>query len=116
MAIDYRRMKKTATRLVTGAGRDWTITRKGEVRMVRGVEVTDPDEVLMATGVRTEYALREIDGVRVLTGDLRIVFTADVELRLGDLVAVDGQQYRIVAPNPVKPADELICYRAQLRV
>lgn len=115
MAIDYRRMRKTATRLVGGAGRDFPVTRKGEVKMVRGVEVSGDDESFVATGVRVEYAVQEVDGQRVLAGDIRIVFTADEALLVGDMVSVDGVAYRIVAPNPIQPADEVICYRAQLR-
>lgn len=115
MAIDYRRMRNTATRLVGGAGRDYPVTRKGEVKMIRGVEVAGDDSSFVATGVRVEYNAHEIDGQRVLAGDIRIVFTADAPLQVGDMVQVDGVAYRVVAPNPVQPADEVICYRAQLR-
>ncbi|KFA58957.1 hypothetical protein GAPWKB11_0846 [Gilliamella apicola] len=44
-----------------------------------------------------------------------MVFSADVELKINDIVTIDGEKYLIKQPNPVKPADVLICYKAQLR-
>ncbi|WP_140920997.1 hypothetical protein [Limnobaculum xujianqingii] len=115
MAIDYRRMRATATRLLTENGAEYVVTRKGGVSVIGGVEHHKDDQAFNAIGVRTDYKPSEIDGSVIINGDVRIVFTAETELQIGDLVLVDGKQYRIVEPNPVKPASLLICYRTQLR-
>lgn len=115
MPINYERMRATATRLVGGNGTEFAVTRKGSVKMIGGKEVKEPDLAFTATGVRTDYRPGEIDGTVILNGDVRIVFTADSELRVGDMVSIDGKQHRIINPNPVKPATLLLCYRAQLR-
>jgi len=115
MAINYTRMRDTSLRLLTANGITYDVTRKGGIRMVGGKEIHDPDLNFTATGVRTEYKPEEIDGKLILSGDVRVVFTADAELAIGDLVDVDGKRHRIVKPNPVKPAALVLCYRAQLR-
>jgi len=115
MPISYPRMRATAKRLLTGNGKSWSVTRPGSVEVIGGVEhITEP-KTFTAIGVRTDYKPGEIDGTVIQNGDVRIVFTADAELRIGDKVDVDGISYRIEKPNPVKPADLLLCYRAQLR-
>ncbi|EPR9077668.1 MULTISPECIES: hypothetical protein [Cronobacter] len=79
------------------------------------MEHVRPEIRFDAVGVRSDYKPAEVDGTIIIGGDVRIVFTADQELLVGDLVDIDGTQYRIVNPNPVKPADLVLCYRAQLR-
>ncbi|WP_426817672.1 hypothetical protein ACP3TC_04990 [Winslowiella sp. 2C04] len=115
MAINYLRMRATTKRLLTDNGMAYDVIRKGGISMVGGKEVHDPDLAFTATGVRTEYKPEEIDGKLILSGDVRVVFTADAELAIGDLVDVDGKRHRIVKPNPVKPGALVLCYRAQLR-
>lgn len=115
MAISYARMRATAKRLLTENGMKYDVTRKGSITVVAGKEVHQPDEDFIAVGVRSDYEPDEIDGKTILAGDVRIVFTADAELMIGDLTEVDGKQYRIVKPNPVKPGPIVLCYKAQLR-
>lgn len=116
MAINYTRMKATSTRLLIENGAQYSVKRKGRVTVSGGIEHHEPDEAFTAVGVRTDYKPGEIDGTVILNGDVRIVFTADVGLRTGDMVDVDGKWYRIERPNPIKPGKLLLCYRAQLRV
>ncbi|MEL4885713.1 hypothetical protein N6P31_01285 [Pectobacterium betavasculorum] len=115
MAINYSRMRATATRLLTENGMTYDVKRKGVIRVVAGKEIHEPDLNFTATGVRTDYDPKEIDGTNILSGDVRIAFTAEAELVTGDLVEVDGKQHRIVKPHPVKPAKLVLCYQAQLR-
>jgi len=115
MAKFYPRMKSLADRLLPKYGIEYSVTRKGTTTVVNGKEVTEPDQIFTATGVKTDYQPREIDGTLIKTGDIRIVFQAEPEIKIGDLVTVDIAQYRVVQPNPVKPADLTLCYKAQLR-
>lgn len=115
MAINYSRMRATATRLLTENGMQYGVLRKGSIKVVAGKEIREPDLSFTATGVRTDYEPKEIDGTNILSGDVRIVFTAEKELLVGDLIEVDSKQYRIVKPHPVKPAKLVLCYQVQLR-
>lgn len=115
MAKFYSRMKGRADRLLPKYGAAYQVTRKGKIIIVAGKETKEPDSTFAANGVKTEYSPGEIDGTVIKNGDIRIVFCAEPEIKIGDMVSVDGVQLRVVKPNPVKPADLLLCYRVQLR-
>ncbi|ELY4302229.1 hypothetical protein SMZ33_002850 [Cronobacter turicensis] len=115
MPISYPRMRAAAKKLLTGNGTIWKVTRPGKMEVIAGVEHARPEIRFDAVGVRSDYKPAEVDGTLIIGGDVRIVFTADQALLVGDLVDIDGKPYRIVNPNPVKPADLVLCYRAQLR-
>ncbi|MDK9951527.1 hypothetical protein [Enterobacter ludwigii] len=115
MPINYERMQATATRMIKQNGVTYNVTRKGTVTVVGGVEHKTEGLHFKATGVKTEYAPGEIDGTVIENGDVRIVFTAEQEIKTGDLVDVDGLAYRVVKPNPSKPGAVVICYKTQLR-
>lgn len=115
MAINYIRMRATATRLLTGNGQTCALTRGGKVTRVNGKEVRSPDESADVIGVVTEYKPGEIDGTLIQNGDVLLVATYQTDIRIDDRIEIDGKKYRVVNPHPVKPAAVLICYRAQLR-
>lgn len=116
MPIDYRRMRATATRLLTENGKIYPLTRGGTTtRDQFGKEVTTPAVNGTVTGVITEYSAREIDGSLIATGDKKLAATFETEVRIDDRIEIDGKKWRVVQPNPVKPTDVLISYNIQLR-
>lgn len=115
MAIDYQRMQARTTRMLRQNGMTYNVTRKGSVTVIGGVEHKTEAVRFTAVGVKTEYAPGEIDGTVIVNGDVQIVFTAEQEIKIGDVVDIDGTAYRIVKPNPAKPAVLVLCYKAQLR-
>lgn len=117
MAINYLRMRATATRLLTENGAQYVLTRGGTVqRDENGREVKTPAVTATVTGVITEYQPREIDNSLVLTGDIKLAATFETEIRVDDVIDIDGRKYRVMQPNPVKPGKVLISYNVQLRV
>lgn len=116
MAINYLRMRATATRLLTENGKTYQLTRGGTtVRDQFGKEVTTPAVSAGVTGVITEYSSREIDGSLIITGDKKLAATFETEVSIDDRIEIDGKKWRVIKPNPVKPADVLISYNIQLR-
>ncbi len=116
MPVDYRRMRNTATRLLTENGKAYPLTRGGgTTRDQFGKEITTPTVTATVTGVITEYSAREIDGSLIATGDKKLAATFETEILRDDLIEIDGRKWRVVQPNPVKPADVLISYNIQLR-
>ncbi len=115
MAINYQRMQATATRMLKQNGVAYDVTRKGSVTVIGGVEHKTDDVQFTAVGVKTEYAPGEIDGTVIINGDVRLTFTAEQEIKIGDLVDIDGTLHRVITPNPAKPASLVLCYKAQLR-
>lgn len=115
MAIDYQRMQARTTRMLRQNGATYNVTRKGSVTVIGGVEHKTEEVRFTAVGVKTEYAPGEIDGTVIENGDVRIVFTAEEEIKTGDLIDVGGVSHRVVKPNPVKPGAVVLCYKSQLR-
>ncbi|MFZ5050008.1 hypothetical protein ACOY5N_03135 [Enterobacter kobei] len=115
MAINYQRMQARTTRMLKQNGVAYNVTRKGSVTVIGGVEHKTEEVRFTAVGVKTEYAAGEIDGTVIVNGDVQIVFTAEQEVKIGDVVDIDGTANRVVKPNPVKPAVLVLCYKAQLR-
>lgn len=115
MGIDYRRMRATATRLLTANGAEHPFTRGSTVSREAGKEVRHPEQNGTVIGVITEYKPSEVDGSLIQGGDVLFVATYETEIRIDDRIEVDGKKYRVVHPHPVKPGPTLICYRAQLR-
>ncbi|WP_275150687.1 hypothetical protein [Citrobacter koseri] len=115
MAINYLRMQRTATRLLTENGAEYSVTRTTPPQMVNGIEIPGSKLVFAAVGVKAEYTPHEIDGTVILTGDIRLTFKAEPEIKAGDVVDIDSAKWRVIQPNPVKPATLVLCYRAQLR-
>jgi hypothetical protein len=111
----YVRSSNTALKLLSKYGVEYSILRKGNVSMVNGKEVISKNQTFTAIGVKTNYNPIEIDGTVIQSGDIQMIFAANVELKINDIVTVDDEKYLIKQPNPVKPADTLICYKAQLR-
>lgn len=115
MPIDYLRMQARTTRMLRQNGALYNVTRKGPVTVIGGVEHKTEEVRFAAVGVKTEYTPGEIDGTVIVNGDVRIVFTAEQEIKIGDVVDIDGTAYRVVNPHPAKPASLVLCYKAQLR-
>jgi len=109
-------MRATATRLLTKNGKAYPLTRGGDtIRDQFGKEVTTPAITATVTGVITEYSSREIDGSLIATGDKKLAATFETVVRINDRIEIDGKNWRVVQPNPVKPADMVISYNIQLR-
>ena len=111
----YERSFNTALKLLSKYGMEYSVLRKGKVSIVNGKEVITKNQTFTTIGIKTNYNSIEIDGTVIQSGDIQMVFSADVELKINDIVTIDGEKYLIKQPNPVKPADVLICYKAQLR-
>lgn len=80
-----------------------------------GIEIETPELTLSITGVVVQYKLSEIDGTLIESGDFQIAATAETEIKIGDWIDVDGRRYRVIQPNPIKPAGVVILYKPQLR-
>lgn len=115
MPINYQRIQQRSDRLLRQNGAEYPVTRKGTVSVIGGVEHQSDDIRFFAWGVKTKYNPDEIDGTVIERGDVKIVFTSEKVIEVGDLVNVDGKPHRVIKPNPVKPASLVICYKAQLR-
>lgn len=113
--MDYVATARRTTSQIKRNGMVFPLIRGGGVTIEDGIETEMPEEKFSVTGIVVEYSPREIDGKLILAGDTRLAATNEQEIRIGDFIDVYGKLYRVIEPNPVKPAGVLICYRPQLR-
>ncbi|GAF80488.1 unnamed protein product, partial [marine sediment metagenome] len=89
------------------------------------VEETQPvitvEETYDTYGVQLSYNDFVIDGTRIEQKDIKMLIPAyeiPFEIESDFFVEVpkgSGERYRVIRPNPLKPANEPILYKAQLR-
>lgn len=113
----YQRGQSMAIRMLKKYGMAYQLKRDGKhwVDDDTGQERHEPETLFSATGVKTLYKPNEIDGSLILSTDIKMVFSPHVVIQKGDKVLVDEIWLRVHEPNPVKPADVVICYKSQLR-
>jgi hypothetical protein len=89
------------------------------------VEETEPvltaEETYDTYGVQLSYSDFVIDGTRIEQKDIKMLIPAyeiPFEIESDFFVEIpkdSGERYRVIRPNPLKPANEPILYKAQLR-
>ncbi|HEF8772050.1 TPA: hypothetical protein RG734_001025 [Providencia stuartii] len=112
----YQRGYHTALRMLKKYGASYPVKRDGKHCVDEtGKEHHDPETEFLATGVKVQYKPHDIDGTLILSTDIKMVFSPEVAIQKGDHVLVDDVWLRVHEPNPIKPAELVICYQAQLR-
>ncbi|ELR5271139.1 hypothetical protein [Providencia sp. PROV024] len=113
----YQRGQSTALRMLKKYGISYQVKRDGKhwVDDETGQEHFEPETLFFVIGVKTQYKPYEIDGTLILSTDIKMVFSPAVVIQKGDRVFVDGVWLRVQEPNPIKPAELVICYQSQLR-
>ncbi|HAU5528417.1 TPA: hypothetical protein JD250_14065 [Proteus mirabilis] len=112
----YQRGQSTALRMLKKYGASYQAKRDGKYWVDdEGQERFEPEALFSVTGVKTQYKPHEIDGTLILSTDIKMILPPDIDIQKGDKVLVDGVWLRVHEPNPVKPADIIICYQSQLR-
>lgn len=120
MSAFYNRLIKTATRLITKYGTP-TVFRSL-------VSVPNPNPAKPATvtpvehtydAVFTKIDLKEIDGVRVLTGDQRVLVRGNIDPDFkinGSIVdPVDASIWKVIDVQKVAPGPSIILFKVQVR-
>lgn len=113
----YQRGYQTALRMLKKYGASYQMKRDGRhwVDDETGKEHHEPETRFSAIGVKVQYKPRDIDGTLILSTDIKMVFSPEVAIHKGDHVLVDDVWLRVHEPNPIKPAELVICYQSQLR-
>ncbi|HGJ5858542.1 MAG TPA: hypothetical protein ACHBX6_02270 [Arsenophonus nasoniae] len=112
----YTRMGKTTERLIKQYGMEYVLKRKGKFYVdKKGQEIIEPDMVLKAVGVKTQFAINEVDNSLVLTSDIKFIAHAKSNIQQGDIIIIDNRNHRVIAVKEIKPQRQTICFIAQLR-
>ncbi|AEM24805.1 hypothetical protein F414_gp10 [Cronobacter phage ESP2949-1] len=98
-----------------GDGNFKCITQQGGVKMVGGVEVPVAEQSVTIHGLIRSPKIREVDGEQIMVTDKLGIFNADVEIKKGYRIVVDGETYTVTEPRPVRQTGTTVAYRPILR-
>ncbi|QVW27735.1 putative head-tail attachment protein [Hafnia phage Pocis76] len=98
-----------------GDGEFDCITNFSGARMIGGVEMHEPKETCKIRGFIRSPKIREVDGEMIFATDKLGVFNADVEIKNGYQVIVDGETYTVVEARPIRQVNRTVAYRPILR-
>ncbi len=127
MADIYDRGLALAVRMLAprskgGKGLALTLLRTQDGVYQGGKMVIPPPVPFDGSGVRTNYKKAEIDGVRVVASDWKLLLSpvtlagADMpEPRVVDLVSFDGKTYRVISVAPWNYAGLVCGFAVQMR-
>lgn len=113
--FNYTGLKRKVNPLIKKYGMTVKVTRPGAVDRVDGEEVVIPPTSFDVIGLREEYKPSEIDGTRIVAGDVKFLCQAVKPVQIGDLISLNGTDYRVVNPNPLQPAGTTMLFQLQLR-
>ncbi|EDV3179132.1 hypothetical protein CSP48_004045 [Salmonella enterica subsp. arizonae] len=117
--MNYESIKSMATAGIDffsdGSGYFDCITQPGRVEIVGGVEVEKPEIKTKIKGLVRAPRAREVDGEAIRVTDKLGVFNADIELKNGYQIDIDGERYVMVETRPIRPTSITVAYRPIMR-
>lgn len=116
MTFDYTRSRATAERLIAKFGAAATLTRKTVTGEGYDPSISTTDHAV--TAVAVAYEVGEIDGVRVLASDRKVLVSTkglEVEPQPGDVLTISGAAHAVVSVKPLAPGGVVVMWEAQAR-
>ena len=113
----YNEMSELAEELIGDFGRPVTLVKAGQQAgfdQYGNVIGATPDITANGLGCSLDYKIGEIDGSIIQNGDAKLLYKGETP-EIDMTVTLDGVKWRIVEPNPLKPAGILVMYSLQLR-
>lgn len=114
-SFNYLKLLRTANSLIERFGGAVSVNRPGGVVVEQGREKVIPSSTFDVVGVQVDYKASEIDGSRVVSGDVKFLCKASPEIRVGDMFALPSGDKRVINTNPLSPAGTTLLYQLQLR-
>lgn len=118
MSYNYNPMAGTAKRLLAKYGLDAKSTTE-----VASNDFDPSNPLGLHSKERTGKAIRDKFSYSYVSRfnnliqeqDVMLLCSADLELEEGSVVSFSGQDWLVIKPNPIKPADVVLAYEAHVR-
>ena len=117
MAFDYKELGIIAVELLKEFGQLITIKQKTDKQYDPATGSHQQTmEAYTGYGCALNYKSNEIDGTRILTGDM-VVLLENIATTpvIGDSVLVNGMEMRLISIERVSPANIDVIYKLQVR-
>lgn len=117
--MNYKEIRRLASDGIAffsdGDGEFKCITQSGGVDIIGGEEVERPETFTTIKGLVRSPRAREVDGEAIRVTDKLGVFNADVEIKNGYMIEIDGERYVVTESRPIRQTSTTIAYRPILR-
>ena len=114
--FDYSTMHRVSNELITRFGRQINFERQVQSAGANPWEAqVAATQTFVTTGVVSSYKVREIDGVVIQNGDIRVLCLAVPGVKVGDIFDLDGIKWRAMNIMSAKPGDVLLNFDVNLR-
>lgn len=117
--MNYKEIRRLASNGIAffsdGDGEFKCITQAGGVDIIGGEEVERPETSTTIKGLVRSPRVREVDGEIIRVTDKLGVFNANVEIKNGYMVEIDGERYVVTESRPIRQTSTTIAYRPILR-
>ena len=115
--MDYQRTAATAERLIKDAGQALTLTREVAGGYDPDIGATHTTVTASGDGVLLNYSAHNIDGTLIEVGDCKLFIGPSLSVQpiAGDLIAVGGESWRVVASRPLSPGGTVLLHECQVR-
>lgn len=117
MAFDYKDLRIVAADMLKEFGQLITIKQKTDKQYDPATGSNQQTmEAYTGYGCALNYKSNEIDGTRILTGDM-VVLLENIATTpvIGDSVLVNGMEMRLISIERVSPANIDVIYKLQVR-
>lgn len=108
---NYGPIKNTASEMVYKFGRDFTLRQTTTSGPSYNPTITNTDSTII--GVMTDYTSAQIDGTLIQANDKQILTYETVTNK--DKIIDGGVVYSVVNVKEIKPANDTILYKVQVR-
>jgi len=117
---DYNRTRAMARRLLSeydGRSTAMYLSRDvgGAISSTTGAYVAGTTTTYNVTGIVGNYSMAQVNGVSIMSGDLRVVITDEVIPAKSDSIVIDGNSYSLININTVNVGGTILLYILQVR-
>lgn len=118
---NYARLAASARRQITAAGVSVTLKRDrlDDYDPTQGTAELFGSTSFTGKAVRDQYNIKDVDGTLIRSGDVKLYLVWDDEdpnMQTGEQITTgDGEVWKVVKPNPVKPGPVVLLYEVQAR-
>lgn len=116
MKFDYDEIREIVNEIIPEFGIACTaeVFIEGDYNPETGVngEVVNTSGMCVLTDIKRIYG--EYNNL-IEVGDQTALSTASLGLQLGSIMTIEGEQYKVINPIPIKPASTVVLYKAHVR-
>lgn len=116
MKFDYDEIIELVDEILPEFGLDCTATLEKPAEYDPETGLTTGSIESTGKGVLTNFnSYDSAQNNLIEAGDMRLLATESLLLEVGSIVDISGEEWQVINPNPIKPANKIVMYKAHVR-